>query len=183
MLLSWFTLTNKLFLEIHENKLKSVIKIQISNTSKCISLTKIVKAFYAFRVNVKKVCLPGSLKLINKYSQTIVGLCKGRRIYLPSTFCCNRNGRFVENRKKSALRRCFQTTLKLYCIVLYCVVLCCVVLCCVVLCCVVLCLCCVCVVLCCVVLCCVVLCCVVLCFVVLCCIVLYCIQRNNISHY
>ena len=68
--------------------------------------------FYVFRVNIKKLCLPCSRKLTDKHSQALLKEAN----YLPSTFRCNRNGRFVENRKKSAniwlcLRKSFQATL------------------------------------------------------------------------
>ena len=41
VLLSWLTRTKNRFLQIHENKLKSVIKIQIAETSECIGLQKL----------------------------------------------------------------------------------------------------------------------------------------------
>ena len=44
---------------------------------------KLVNTFYVFRVNIKKICLACSKKLIDKYSQAVVGWCKGRSFIYP----------------------------------------------------------------------------------------------------
>ena len=47
---------------------------------------KLVNTFYAFRVNIKKLCLECSQKLIDKYSKALVGKCKGSQIIYPQLF-------------------------------------------------------------------------------------------------